>query len=217
MADELVLWGRRTSANVQKPMWALAELGVPHEQREVGGKYGGLDSPEFVAMNPNKVVPVLQHGDLVLWESNAIVRYIAATWGSGSLWPVEPRKRAVADQWTDWTATTIQPAWTAVFVRLVRTAPSKRDPQAITAAVAAANALFAILDEALARTPYLAGNQLTYADIIAGVSLYRWYDMDIQRRALPHVEAWHARLRERTAFRNTVEVSYADLAAHDPA
>jgi glutathione S-transferase len=207
----ITLWGRESSANVQKARWALGELGLGHEHIPLGGKHGGNRTPEYLAMNPNGLVPTLRDGELTLWESHAIVRYLAATYGAGSLWPEQPKLRALADQWTDWTATTFQPAWLDVFWTLVRTPEAQRDAARIASAVAASEKCFAVMDGQLARTPFLAGDQLTYADIVAGVAMYRWSTMPLERRPHPNVEAWHERLRERPAFRAGVEIDYAEL------
>lgn len=211
MAENLTLFGRRTSANVHKAMWALEELGVDYEQIELGGRFGGLDTPEYKAMNPNARVPTLKDGDFVLWESHAIIRYLSAKYAAGTLAPTDVRARAVADQWTDWTATSFQPAWIGVFQALVRTPPADRDTDLIARQVEATNACFAIIDARLAKTPFLAGETLTYADIAAGVSLYRWYDMQVERRPFARVEDWHRRLLERPAFVAGVCVPYDDL------
>jgi glutathione S-transferase len=210
-ADGITLYGRKTSSNVQKTVWALEELRLPYAQIELGFNFGGLDTPDYLAMNPNGLVPTLKHGELVLWESHAIIRYLAASFGAGNLWPEAPKARAIADQWTDWTATRFGPAWTEVFWAVERTKPEARNKAGIARAVAAANACFRILDAALAKTPYLAGDHLTYADVAAGVSLYRWYAMDIAREATPNVDAWHERLKGRPAFVKAVCVDYAVL------
>ena len=211
MSLGLTLWGRANSANVQKTLWALGELGVSYEHRLVGGAHGGLDTPEFRAMNPNGLVPVLQDDELTLWESHATLRYLAAAYGADGLWPSDPRQRAMADQWTDWTATTFQPAWISLFWLLVRTPEDQHDLQAIAAAHAKTTAALRILDANLAERDYLAGDLLSYADIAAGVSLYRWFSMDIDRPAMPGVENWYRRLQERPAFRRAVMVSYDEL------
>ena len=211
MSLELTLWGRASSANVQKALWALAELGVPFEHRLVGGAYGGLDDPQYRAMNPNGLVPTLVDGNLVLWESHAILRYLAGTYGRETLWRESVRERAIVDQWTDWTATTLQPAWIAVFWLFVRTPPELHDRKAIAAAHARTVAALRILDTHLADSDYLAGNSLSYADIAAGVALYRWFTMEIDRPAMPGVENWYRRLEQRPAYRQTVMVSYAEL------
>jgi glutathione S-transferase len=208
---ELTLWGRASSANVQKALWALAELGVPFEHRLVGGAYGGLDDPQYRAMNPNGLVPTLVDGNLVLWESHAILRYLAGTYGRETLWRESVRERAIVDQWTDWTATTLQPAWIAVFWLFVRTPPELHDRKAIAAAHGRTVAALRILDTHLADSDYLAGNSLSYADIAAGVALYRWFTMEIDRPAMPGVENWYRRLEQRPAYRQTVMVSYAEL------
>lgn len=213
----ITLWGRETSANVQKTLWTLAELGVPYTRIDVGGKFGGLDSPEYGAMNPNRLVPVLQDGDLTLWESHAIIRYLAATYGVGTLWPEAPVERALVDQWTDWTTSTFQPAWVGLFWTFVRTPASKRDPAIIADHLKATIKAFRVLDDRLAEVPFLAGENLTYADIAAGAALYRWTTMEIERPELPNVEAWHERLLERPAFVKGVCISYADLVARETA
>jgi glutathione S-transferase len=213
----MILYGRKTSSNVQKAMWALEELGKPFEQIELGLNFGGLDTPDYLAMNPNALVPTLRDGDLILWESHAIIRYLASTYGEGSLWPVDPKARARCDQWTDWTAMRFQPAWIGVFMLAERMKPTHRDPAALAKAVAAANACFQIMDAQLAKTPYLAGDHLTYADIAAGVALYRWFAMDIERTDVPAVEAWRERLMQRPAFVGIVCTPYDALKNTMPA
>ncbi|MGC4077461.1 MAG: glutathione S-transferase family protein [Rubrivivax sp.] len=208
----ITLWGRPSSSNVQKVVWALEELGLGYEHIPLGGKFGGNKDPGYLAMNPNGLVPTLRDGELTLWESHAIVRYLSAEYGSGLLFPMEPRDRAAVDQWTDWTATTFQPAWIGLFWAKVRTPEAQQDAAAIARALEATTRCFAMLETRLSQVPYLGGNELTYADIAAGVSLYRWSTMAIERPKLPRVEAWHARLDERAAFRKAVNVSYEELA-----
>ncbi|SDG64812.1 glutathione S-transferase family protein [Pelagibacterium luteolum] len=207
----VTLWGRASSANLQKARWALEEVGVAFDHREVGGRFGGLDTQQFGAMNPNRLVPVLQHGDLTLWESHAIVRYVAAQFGGGALWPEGPADRAPIDQWTDWTATTFQKGWIALFWQLVRTPPDRHDKAAISAALAETIAALRIMDAQLQQTDHLATDAFSYADIVAGVSLYRLTTMDIDLPDLPGVAAWHERLKSRPAFEKTVCISYDEL------
>jgi len=207
----ITVWGRLSSINVQKVIWALEETGVAYEQINLGGKFGGLDDPAYRAMNPNGKVPTLRDGDLIVWESHAIVRYLAATYSAGGLWPTEAKARALADQWTDWTATTFQPAWIDVFWLFVRTPKADHDKVAIGKALAASFNAYGILDRRLAEAPFLAGEALTYADIVAGVSMYRWMTMEIQRPELPNLAAWYQRLSARPAFQKAVCVSYADM------
>jgi len=211
----ITLWGRSNSGNVQKVVWALEELELDYEHVQLGGKFGGLKDPDYLELNPNGLVPTLRDGELVMWESNAIVRYLCAQYASGLLFPVDPAERAIVDQWADWCASTFQPAWIGVFGLMVRVPPSKRDPALLAAKLADANAAFTLLNARLGHSPWLGGDGMTYADIIAGVSLYRWFTLDIERIALPHVEAWYERLQRRPAFKKGVEVSYEDLRARD--
>lgn len=207
----ITLWGRDSSANVQKVRWTLGELGLAYEHIPLGGKYGGNHTPEYLRLNPNGLVPTLRDGDLVLWESHAIVRYLAAEYGAGSLWPESPAARSVVDQWTDWTATTFQPAWIAAFWQVVRTPKEQHNPAAITKALGETEKCLSIMDERLARSTYLGGDELTYADVAAGVAMFRWSTMDIARGSHRALAAWHGRLRERAAFRDAVEIDYGEL------
>ncbi|WP_417308633.1 glutathione S-transferase family protein [Devosia sp.] len=205
------LLGRRNSCNVQKVMWMLDELELDHDHVEIGGAFGGNDSAAFLSLNPNGTVPVLKDGGLTLWESHAILRYLAAQYGSGRFWPEDPVDRAVVDQWTDWTATTFQPAWIALFWQVVRTPAPQHDAEAIAAALHRTYRSFEIMDTRLASSPWLAGDAFSIADIAAGAALYRWSSMEIDRPELPHVEAWHERLSERRAFREAVCRSFEEL------
>lgn len=209
----ITVWGRDTSANVQKVRWALAELGLDYEHIQLGGKYGGNRTPEYLALNPNGLVPTLRDDSLVLWESHAIVRYLAAQYGQGRLWPADPVARAECDRWTDWTATTFQPAWIDVFWRFYRTPPQQRDAAAIAKGVADTQKCLAIMDDRLGHSRFLAGEELTYADLLAGIAMFRWTTMGLEAvRSFANVDRWHAELRRREAYRETVEVDYSELA-----
>ncbi len=205
---DITLYGRKTSVNVQKAVWVLEELRVPYAQVELGLNFGGVDTAEYLAMNPNGLVPTLKDGELVLWESHAIVRYLSASYGAGNLWPEAPKARAIADQWTDWTAMRFQPAWGAVFSAVARTKPEARDKKAVAAAMKAVEPCFRILEAQLRRTPYLAGERLTYGDIAAGALLYRWYTMDVERPPLAGVDGWYERLKARPAYVKGVCIDY---------
>jgi len=213
MSDVPRLYGRATSVNVQKPLWALHELGVAHERIDVGGRFGGLDSRAYRHLNPNGLIPTLVHRDVTLWESNAILRYVAATWGKGSLWPEQPGDRALADQWTDWAGSTFQPAWLGVFMHSFALKPEYRDSAALDRALEQSEALFGILDAALSRTPFLAGDTFTYADIACGAALHRWTGLPIARQPHEAVDAWRERLKERQPFNDVVATSFAELEA----
>jgi glutathione S-transferase len=202
----LRIWGRPNSINVQKVMWTVAELGLEHERLDAGGAFGGLDTDAFGALNPNRRIPVVEDGGAVVWESNACVRYLAARYGAGGLWPEAPAARAVADQWMDWQQTTPHPDMTIVFWGLIRTPEAERDPAAIAAAAQRLGAIFGVLDEHLRGRPFVAGDDLTMADIPVGCACYRYHVLPIERPRLRHLEAWYARLQERPAFRAHVMI-----------
>lgn len=206
------LWGRATSINVQKVLWALAELGLDHERVDAGGRYGVVDTPAYARLNPNRLVPTLEDGDLVLWESNAIVRYLFARYG-GDLAAADLAERARQDQWTEWAATTLAPALSPVFWGLVRTRPSRQDPNEIAARAIVLGRCYVLLDRVLATQPFLAGERFSMADIPAGATLWRYCTLPIERPALPFVEAWYERLQARAAYRATVMTSYEELRA----
>ena len=211
----LKVWGRATSSNVQKVMWAVGELALPHERIDVGGAFGGVDTPEYRAMNPNGLIPVIEDRGRVIWESNAIVRYLAEQYGAGSLWPEDTGARAVADQWMDWVLTTLGPAFGQIFVSLIRTPPSKQDPKVIRAAAAHTGQVLSILDAHLAGTDYVTGPDLTMGDIAFGAILFRYFTLEIERPGLPSLEAYYGRLTQRPAFREHVMIPYDSLRAKD--
>ncbi len=195
------IWGRLSSVNVQKVVFAAEELAIPYERIDAGGAFGVVDTPEYRAMNPNGLVPVLQEGEFVLWESNAIVRYLAAAHAAGTAWPDDPAERALADRWTDWQSATLNPAMWHAFVNLVRTSPEKRDMAAVAASQQRAEALFAILDDALAGRDFLAAGRLTIAELVLAPSVHRWLNMPHEAGAHPNIRRWYTGLMERPAAR----------------
>jgi glutathione S-transferase len=196
----LRIWGRTNSGNVQKVMWAVGELGVPHVRIDAGGEHGKLDTDAYGAMNPNRRVPTIDDDGFVLWESNVIVRYLAGRYGAGTLGPPDARARALADQWMDWQQTTLGPELRVVFWGLVRTAPEKRDQARIAAGVENLKALWRLVDRQLRDRPFLAGDALTMGDLPVGVMCYRYHELPIARPDLPHVAAWYERLKARPAY-----------------
>ncbi len=197
----LKIWGRVNSVNVQKVMWAVAELGLEHERIDAGLQFGVVDTPEYGALNPNRRIPTIEDNGLVLWESNVIVRYLAATYGAGTLWSEDPRARAEADRWMDWQQTTGLPNVNVAFLGLIRTPPEKRDTAAIDAAIAQAGKDWATLDAHLARHPYVGGENFTMGDIPIGATCHRYMGLDIARPPLPALEDWFARLKQREPYR----------------
>jgi len=195
----LKIWGRSSSVNVQKVMWTVRELALPHTTEQVGGKFGGLDTPEYGAMNPNRKVPVIDDGGVILSESNAIVRYLAARYSEGALWPSDVTQRAHADLWMDWTATEWQPAMAPAFLGLIRTPEDQRNHAAIDASTRKITALGLLLANALQQKEYIVGSHLTMADIVLGCVAHRWLAMPIERPNTPVLNAWYRRLMMRPA------------------
>ncbi len=201
----ITVWGRKNSVNVQKALWALAELGKPFERQDVGGAFGGLDTPEYVAMNPNKRIPTLVDNDgTVIWESNAIVRYLCARYRVSTLWPDDPVARGHADMWMDWQVTTILPDMFTTFWGLVRTPAEKRDMPAIEAAAERMGQSWSHLDNWLSDKPYVAGDSFSMGDIPVGCFVWRYSQLDIVRPSLPNLDAWHNRLQTRKGFQEHV-------------
>lgn len=198
----LRVWGRVNSINVQKVLWALAEVGVPYERIDAGMAFGVNDTPAFKAMNPNGLVPVIDDGGYVLWESNAIVRYLAAKYAPGTLYPDDIGARFHAEQWMDWQATTFNAAITPLFIGLVRTPPEKQDKAAIETARQRTDACIAILDAHLADRAWMGGERFTIADIPAAAGANRWYRLPVERASRPNVERWLAALEQRPGFAN---------------
>ncbi len=205
----LKVWGRKTSVNVQKVMWAVDEIGLPHERIDVGGPFGGLDTPEFGKLNPNRLIPVIEDNGFVLWESDAIVRYLAATHGPGQLMPADERQRALADQWMVWALSTLHAdIIETIFLGLIRTSAADRNVAAIEAAAKRAGERLAILDAQLAGRSYILGDQPTVADIGCGSLMFRYFTLDIPRPRLSNVEAWYQRLTARKAYQDHVMIDY---------
>ena len=211
----LTVYGRATSSNVQAVMWLVAELGLTHKRIDKGHVYGGLDDPEYRAINPHGVVPALEDGDVKMFESAAINRYLAAEYGRGTpFWRESPRERAPIDAWAEWAKVSLSPAFTVpIFWAAVRTPEEKRNPAAIAAAVRNFEGLLLRVGAQLGDKKYLMGDELTLADIAVGHLLYRYFDIDVERQDRPRVRAYYDRLTEREAYAKHVMVSYDPLRA----
>jgi glutathione S-transferase len=199
----LEILGRANSINVRKVLWTCAELGLPYSHTEWGAGTLSLQDPDFLVLNPNALVPVIRHGDFVLWESNTICRYLAAYAGRSDLLPSSPQARAEVEKWMDWQASELNNAWRTAFMGLVRRHPDFADPTRINASVQAWNRQMALLDDALRiGGGYLAGGSFTLADVVAGLSTHRWFMTPIpERPALSQVQAYYDSLTERPGFR----------------
>jgi glutathione S-transferase len=200
----LIIWGRHTSSNVEKLLWGCTEMGVPFERPDMGGKFGYTD--EYLAMNPNRLVPAIDDDGFILWESNACLRYLAAKHGAGTLWPEDLQVRANADRWMDWCTTTAWATLRPVFHGLIRTAPEHRDMEAVSAAAKATGEALAILDDWLDGRDFVCGDTFTMGDIPLGFAVYRWYALDIERPDRPNVRAWYERLCERPGYQEHIMI-----------
>lgn len=208
----LKIWGRKTSINVQKVMFAVGELGLDHQRFDFGGPFGGLDTPEYALLNPNRLVPTIDDNGFVLWESNAIVRHLAQRYGRGALSPADEMTFARADSWMDWSLTQIyNDLITICFLQLIRTPSRERNQPQVDAAARRAGEKLSILERQLAGRSFVVGEALTMADIVVGTLMYRYFNLAIARPSLPHVEAWYARLMMRPAYREHVMIEFQSM------
>jgi glutathione S-transferase len=201
----LKIWGRNTSSNVQKAMWAIGEMKLPHERIDIGGPFGKNREPAYLAMNPNGLVPTLEEEDgYLLWESNSIVRYLAAKHQSRVLEPADLRIRANAQKWMDWQLSVLGPAIHGTFWGLVRTPPEKRDHADIANSKERTIKAMAMLDAQLAKTKYVASDEFSYGDIPVGVVTYRFVQLVPERPPMPNLDRWYAAISSRQAFKDHV-------------
>lgn len=203
----LKIWGRNTSSNVQKVIWALGEMKLPFERIDVGGAFGKTKEAAYLAMNPNSLVPTLEEEDgFTLWESNSICRYLAAKHQNRTLEPADLRTRALAQKWMDWQLSVMAPSITPVFWQLIRTPADKRDMNAVAAGKEKTITAAKIMDEQLSKTQYLAGNDFSYGDIPVGIMIYRYMQLIPERPSTPHLDRWYAAISSRPAFKEQVAV-----------
>nr|WP_232372786.1 glutathione S-transferase family protein [Acuticoccus mangrovi] len=208
----MTVWGRATSSNVQKVMWAVGELGLPHRRHDVGGVHGGLDAPDFAARTPHRLVPVVEWPDgTVMWESNAIVRRLALLDPDRRLWPADAAAGAAADMWAEWAHHALQRPLIALFWAFVRTRPAERDAALIAALHRETVAALRAAEPILAARPFLAGDRFTIADINFGHLLFRYHTMAIERPPLPALAQYYEGLTRRPAYRAHVMVDYSSL------
>ncbi|TAL56248.1 glutathione S-transferase N-terminal domain-containing protein [Pandoraea sp.] len=209
------LYGRRSSINVQKVIWCLAELGLmeqrDYQRIDAGLDFGVVRTPQYLALNPNGLVPTWVEGDLVLWESNSIVRYLAATRGDGALLPADPARRADVERWMDWQLGTLWATLRVAFLGLTRTPLAQRNHEAIKTSFENASRQLEMADAVLARQPFITSTGFTAADIVIGLAVHRWIGLLEQFAELlpkpaemPSLLAWHRALTGRPAFIETV-------------
>ena len=202
----LKVLGRKTSNNVQKVLWCLAEMRLPFQQEDYGGPFGKTRTPEYLRLNPNGTVPTLIDGEAAIWESNTILRYLANKYSATSLYPQDAGERSVVERWMDWQIGSLSPAFRPLFIALVRDRRALADVQALVGSTAPS---FKLLDSALDENAFLAGKQLTLADIAAGPMVYRWYTLGLGQDDTPHLRAWFERLCARPGFREHVMIALA--------
>ena len=202
----LKIWGRISSVNVQKVVWVADEMGLKYERIDAGGAFGKTRSPEYLAMNPNALVPVIEEEGFVLYESNAIVRYLAARDSGGKLWPVDLRKRADVDRWMEWQSSSFTPAMRDAFWQLIRTPGDKRDPAAVEKSRAESERLAGILDAHLAKHRYLTENGFTAADIVVGCAAHRWLLLPVKREPRPNLQRWYDEIKSRPGARQVTSL-----------
>lgn len=199
----LTIWGRLNSHNVKKVAWLAEELALDYRRVDIGGKFG-MDA-EYLAKNPNALIPTIEDGKVVLWESNAILRYLAAEYGGARWWPADPVRRAQGDRWMDWQIGYAD-AQRDLFLNLVRKPEAERDHPAIERSVAASARQLAVLDRYLGETPWLSGDEFGIGDIPMGVYAYTWFTLPITRPAFANVERWYANVRQRPGFAAQVAI-----------
>ncbi|KXF76954.1 glutathione S-transferase [Paramesorhizobium deserti] len=200
----LKIWGRPNSTNVKKALWAAAELDLEYEHIIAGGAHGIVDTPEFRALNPNGLVPVIEDDGFILWESNAIARYLAAKYGVGKLWIDDAARRADAEKWMDWASTTLASPFVDIIWHTVRLPEDKRDPAIKARGVTAFAKALEVPEKALSGQPWLSGAEFGIGDIPLGVFVYAWMELPIDRPEFPHLTAWYKRLQERPAYARSV-------------
>jgi len=206
MNTTLHIWGRLSSINVRKVVWAAQEVGVAFERSNAGGEFGVVKTPPYLQMNPNAVVPVLQDGAFTLWESNVIVRYLCAQHAPGTLYPDALQTRFNAERWMDWQQTTCNPAGRDAFVQLIRKPGGQTDAALVAKSIAATEPLMDLLDAHLAQQPFMAGAQFTMADIPVACEMHRWSGLPIEHKTRPHLANWYAQMLARPASRGVLDL-----------
>lgn len=200
----LHLWGRLSSLNVRKAVWAAQEVGVPFVRTDAGLAFGVVGTPQYLAMNPNALVPTLQDGEMVLWESNVIVRYLCARYAPDRLYPSDLATRFEAERWMDWQQTTFGPSGRDAFWQLIRIAEPERDMKKVEASIASTEILLDRLEQHLSTNVFVAGASMTMADIPLTCEVHRWYGLPIPHKPRPYIEGWYAKMLARPGAKNVL-------------
>ena len=202
----LRIWGRMSSINVKKVVWAAQELGLDFQRTEAGGVHGIVKTPEYLRLNANALVPVIEDDGYVLWESNVIVRYLCARHSMGQMYPTDLPQRFDAERWMDWQQTTVNPASRPGFWQLIRTPADQRNAKAIADSNVAVELLMTTLDAHLAGRRFILGEHFSMADIPLGCEVHRWFGLPQSREKRPHLERWFADLRARPASQGVLDM-----------
>ena len=198
----LRILGKASSINVRKVLWTCAELQLPFDREDWGSGFQATHTPEFLALNPCAMVPVIQDGDFTLWESNTIIRYLVANYPGADLYPTEPRARARVDQWIDWQASELNRSWSYAFTSLVRRSPDHQDSAALARGIEQWSKNMDILNRQLEKTgAYVSGERFSLADIPIGLSVNRWFETPLGHPDYPAVRTYYERLSQREGFR----------------
>jgi len=200
----LQLWGNADSVNVQKILWCCEELGLAYQRIDAGRHFGVVNTPEFRRLNPNGLVPTIDDEGFLLWESNTILRYLAAKHAPGTLWPTDVQQRALADRWMDWANSTLWPTMVPLFRAFMRTPEAQRDAAAIEAVRLETVEELTIIDAQLARSAFVGGDAFTMGDIAVGCAVWRWMALPVERPPLPNLQRWFDALAARPAYRRVV-------------
>jgi len=201
----LKIWGRLSSLNVRKVVFAAQELDLPFERIDAGAGFGIVQTPAYLAKNPNALVPLVEDDQVTLWESNVIVRYLCARHAPDTLYPLALPARFDAERWMDWQQTTLNPAGRTAFIQWIRTPAERRDPELIAQSVAATEPLLALLDHHLAHRPFMAGDHLTMADLPIACEIHRWVNLPHPQPERPHLDRWYAAMRARPSSRGVLD------------
>jgi glutathione S-transferase len=202
----LHLWGRLSSINVRKVVWAAQELGLTMQRTDAGGQFGIVKESDYLQKNPNALVPLIEDGEVRIWESNVIVRYLCAKHSQGDFYPAGLPEQFAAEQWMDWQQTTFNPAGRTAFIQWIRTPAEQRDPALIAQSVAATEALLALMDAHLADHAYIGGDRFGMADIPLACEMHRWFGLPQPRAARPHLDRWYQNILARPATRGVLDL-----------
>ena len=199
--SELVIWGRTNSINVQKVLWTCAELELAFERIDAGLQFGVNKTPEYMQNNPNGLVPLINDGGFILWESHAIMRYLARKHDhQGAIAPQDPQKDALVDQWLDWYNTVAWPAMKPLFWGWIRTPAEQRNLEELEKARLQMVLILEMLEKQLGKAVYVSGAQFTLADIPLALLAFRWFNLPLERPSFPNLSKWYEEIAKRPGF-----------------